>query len=202
MRRNGMTHLNNNPLCVVNCQTTGAVAGVHDLYQVCIMVLDAGLKPDRAIIPFYCDLQLKRPECIDEKVYKKRRVGICQAQVSGIEPYRAADLFEEWFGKLQLNFGKQIVPLSHDWPRDRAFILDWLGPETFSQFFSASYRDTQTTSLYCNDRAEFHNEPCPFAKNDIKWLGSVYKVDSDRSRDALQTCLLIAEVYRLMCKSN
>lgn len=199
--RNGMIHLNNNLLCAVSCLTTGPVAGFHDLYQVAVLPLDCELRPTDKIPPFYCDMQLKRPDNISDYVRKKQYQKVCQAQISGIEPYRAADLFDEWHRRLGLEYGKMVVPLAHDWPQDRSFFIDWLGPETFGQLISTTYRDTLVSSLYANDRADFHNELCPYAKNDLKWLASVFKIPTIRGADALQKCILMAEVYRQMCKS-
>ena len=46
---------------------------------------------------------------------------------TGLDPYKAADLFDEWFQKLGLPFGKKILPLAHNWPFEQAFLSRWLG---------------------------------------------------------------------------
>lgn len=203
-RRIGMTHLNNNLMCVIDCETTGDVPGFHDIYQVCILPLNAELRPYKDMPPFYCDMKLKRPENIDPAVYKKayHRQRICDSEISGLDAYRAADLFDEWFQKLALNYNKQIVPLAQNWPFDRGFIIDWLGNESFKQYFSALYRDTMVASLFVNDHADFMNEAIPFAKNNLKWLAQVFTIPHERAHDALQDCLVTAEVYRHMCKMH
>lgn len=199
--RNGMIHLNNNLLCAINLETTGEVAGTHDIYQMCVLPLGAELTPTPGIVPFYCDMQLRRPENIDSKRFGKRREQICAAQTNGLDPWRAADLLDEWFQKLQLRYGKQIAPLCYDWSRDRAFLLEWLGPETFTQLFTPNYRDLLSASLFANDRADWHNEPVPYAKNDFKWLSSVFRIPMGRTRDSMERCRVVAEVYRQMCKA-
>lgn len=200
-RRNGMTHLNNNLMCVVDCETTGDTPGHHDVYQVCVLPLNADLKPFKDLAPFYCDMQLKRPENIDPDVYRKHKQQICTAQIGGLDPYRAADLFDEWFQKLHLPYKKQIVPIAQNWPFDRGWLIDWLGKVSFQEYFSPLYRDTMTASLFSNDRADFHNEPVPFAKNNLKWLSKTFGIPHDRAHDALQDCIVTAEVYRQMCRS-
>lgn len=199
--RMGMTHLNNNLMCVIDCETTGDIPGHHDIYQICLLPLNADLKPFKEIVPFYCDIQLKRPENADEAVYKKYKDRICNAQINGLEAYRAADLFDEWFQKLNLGYNKQIIPLAQNWVFDRGFLIDWLGIESFKQYFSVLYRDTMTASLFLNDQADHHNDPVPFAKNNLQWLCKTLNIPHERAHDALQDCLVTAEVYRQMCKA-
>jgi len=199
-RRNGMMHLNNNLMCVVDCETTGNRPGVNDIYQICILPLDKDLKPYKTIIPFYCNMKLKRPDDIDPKVYRRQREAICRANTEGLDPDRAADLFDEWFAKLELPFNKQIVPLAQNWPFDRGFIIDWLGHESFEQYFSPLYRDTMTASLFMNDHADFHNERVPFQKNSLRWMTTQLGIIHDNAYEALSDCLATAELYRLLCK--
>jgi DNA polymerase III epsilon subunit-like protein len=193
-----MIHLNGDILCSIDCETTGLVAGFHDLIQICILPLDAAIRPVTTIPPFYTLLQMKRPDNVDPKAMKVNGLKTGDIQLNGLDPWRAADLLEEWIAKLDLDRGKKISPLAQNWAFDKGFITDWLGGPTFDSLISYKGRDTMTTSLYLNDRADHHVEPVPFAKNGLKYLCSTLKVENTRSHDALQDCISTAEVYRRM----
>lgn len=198
--RKGMTHLNGHMLCAVDVETTGERPGFHDLIQICVLPADYKLEPWKDYVPFYTSLQLKRPENASEEARIKTRLKWSEAQLNGLEPYRAADLFEEWFMKLGLAPGKRIVPLAHNWPFDRGFIIDWLGEENFRQFFDGRYRDTMVTAAFCNDRADFCIEPYPYAKINLEYLAGTLKISHERAHDALGDCITTLEVYRQMCQ--
>lgn len=204
-RRNGLSHLNGNILCAIDVETSGTVPGFHDLLQIAILPLDYKLDVWKTIPPFYMEIQPKRPEnyglkCSwsDEVVAKKNRQLMTHAQVNGMEPYKAADMFDEWFSKLNLGYEKKVAPLASNWPFDRGFIMDWLGQESFEQYFDPRFRDTQCCACFANDRADFRNEPFPYNKVSLKWLARVYSVDYSRAHDALQDCFITAQVYKRM----
>lgn len=198
--RMGMTHLNGHLMCVVDVETTGERPGFHDLIQICVLPVDYKLDPWKEFVPFYTNLQLKRPENISEEASMKSRVKASEAQLNGLDPYRGADLFEEWFEKLKLAPGKRIVPLAHNWPFDRGFIIDWLGEENFRQFFDGRYRDTMVSAAFCNDRADFMIEPYPYPKINLEYLATVMKIPHERAHDALGDCITTLEVYKQMIK--
>jgi DNA polymerase III alpha subunit (gram-positive type) len=199
--RFGMEHLNNDLMCVIDCETTGKRPGIHDIFEVCILPLDAQLKPVKHITPFACHLKLRRPDSVDPEVYKKNKTRICDAQIRGLDPDFAADLFEEWFQNLGLTPGKMIVPLAHNWPHDRGFIIDWLGWETFEQRFSPMYRDAMTAALFVNDSADHHNERIPFPHVRLQYLAKLLSVPNDSPHEAISDCVATAAVYHKMCRA-
>ncbi len=194
----GLGHLNNNLLCAVDCETTGDVPGFHDIIQVCVLPLDGMLKPAKGIVPFYCAIQPKRPENIDADAMKRNRQLILDSMTNGLEAYRAADLFDEWIKQLKFGYEKRVAPLAQNWPFDRGFIIDWLGKESFSQYFDSRYRDTMVAASFLNDLADFKSEPIPYAKYNLAWLAKTLDVPHERAHDALQDCIVTAEVYRRM----
>jgi DNA polymerase III epsilon subunit-like protein len=195
-----LLNLNGNVLCAIDCETTGDRAGYHDIIQVCILALDNELKPQKGIMPFYTDLIPRRPEnCMSEAV-TVNRMRLCQVMQHGLDPDRAADLFDEWILKLKLGFHKKISPLASNWPFDRDFIIDWLGREHFSQYFDVRYRDTQCAALYMNDRADFQVEQIPFARVSLRALTNRLNVEHNNKHDALADCLATAECWRKMVK--
>lgn len=200
MANRSMLHLNGNLLCAVDVETTGVTPGHHDLVQICVLPLNSELKPFKDILPFYMDMQPKRPENIDPNAMSINKLKYSEILLKAIDPYKAADLFEEWFERIRLPFNKRISPLAQNWPFDRGFIIDWLGQKTFEYIFDGRFRDTMSAALFCNDRSCFANQPAPYPKVNIAYLASQLKIEhqSLRLHDALQDCIVTAEIYRRM----
>ncbi|KKM51700.1 hypothetical protein LCGC14_1555270, partial [marine sediment metagenome] len=170
--------------------------GHNCMWQIAILPLDANIKPYKGIIPFYMDMQIKRPENINDEAIKLAKVDWAIRQQRAVDPWTAGDMFDEWFQSLGLPMYKRLVPLAQNWPFDREFIIDWLGRETFSQLFSVHYRDTMAAALFRNDCADFKNEKIPIPKVNLNYLGTVFGVKNYKAHDALQDCIVTAEIYR------
>jgi len=191
-----LVHLNGSVLCAVDCETTGTDPTKHDIIEIAVVPLDSDLKPIQTIMPFSMLLQPGRPQNIEQSATRVHGHTRTELMRDGIEPMKAADLFDEWVERLHLPFGKRIVPLAHNWPFDRSFIKAWLGEEHFNQYFSALYRDTMVAAQYFNDRAAFHAEQVPFNKVNLRYLASELEVPHDRAHAALADCLVTAQVYK------
>jgi DNA polymerase III epsilon subunit-like protein len=192
-----MIHLNGNMLCAVDVETTGEIPGHHDMWQVCFLPLNEKLEPSKEVLPFYMDLLIKRPENVNLEAIKNQHRFI-ESQKGGVDPWFAADLFDEWFQKLNLGFRKMISPLAQNWVFDRGFVADWMGNESFNQYVDARYRDTMVAALYLNDAADFAVEQTPFPKVNLAYLCSQLKIEHDKAHDALADCVVTAEIYRKM----
>lgn len=193
-----MVHLNGNLLCACDVETTGLIPGKHDIIQIAVLPLDAHIKPLQTVMPFYINMKPKRPENIDKAATKAHRIDMAKLIVEGFDPWKGVDLFEEWFERLNLPVGKKIVPLAHNWIFDSAFIKEWLGDLSFQHFFDFHYRDSMTSALYLNDRADAHVEPYPYPKVSLNYCASQLNVHNIQAHDALSDCVTTAEVYRLM----
>lgn len=196
-----MIHLNGNLLCAVDVETTGVDPLKHDIWQVAILPLDTNIKPLKGVMPFYMDMKLKNPDNVDYKALSIGKANLADLQLRAIDPWKAVDLFIEWFERLKLPERKKIAPLASNWLFDRDFLIEWIGRSSFDHYFHFHYRDTQASALYMNDRADQHIDRVPHPKVGLSYLSSLYKVKNLKAHDALQDCITTAEVYRLMLRA-
>jgi DNA polymerase III epsilon subunit-like protein len=197
-----LIHLNGNILCAVDVETTGFVPGYNDIWQIAVLPLDNNIKPAKGILPFYLDMKIKRPDNVEPAAIKLNRTDFWQRQVRAVDPWTAADMFDEWFVKLGLPMRKSICPLASNWPFDRSFIVDWLGHETFNQLFSPWYRDTMVCALHHNDIADHRGNRIEYPKVGLGTLCGRLKVKNQKAHDALQDCIATAEVYRRLISQS
>lgn len=197
-----MIHMNDHLLAAISIETTGLQPRFNDLIQVCFLVLDADLKPNKTIIPFYGDMQPKRPHNTDYEALSISKIDYYKLLQKSLDADRMADLFEEWFDRLPLASNKRIMPLAHNWPFICAFLEDWLGFEHMKHFFNPHYRDLQVATLLENDKADHMVTQTPFPKIDLQYTSSCLKVERTRPHNALQDCVVVAECYRRILKSG
>lgn len=193
-----MQHLNGNLLCAVDVETTGLISKKHDIIQLAILPLDSQIKPSSTAPPFYINMQPKHPENIDHAALKINKTELAHLIINGFDPWKAADMLDEWFERLKLPVNKRIVPLGHNWIFDCDFIKEWMGDLSFQHVFDFHYRDSMTAALYLNDRADHHNEKYPFPKVSLQYCCSQLEVKNINAHDALADCVATAEVYRRM----
>lgn len=192
----GMRHLNGHLLCAIDVETTGLIAGHHDIWQIAILPLDAAIKPLKTVLPFYMNIKIKFPERIDPKAIKISKVEFARKQQHAIESFTCADLFDTWFDKLRLPMYKKIVPLAHNWVFDREFIIEWLGRASFELAFYPVYRDTMSIAAFDSDLQDFRSDPIVFKKQNLSFVSYQLGVQNEKPHDALQDAITTAECYR------
>lgn len=207
-----MIHLNGNLICSVDVETTGFIAGHHDLIQIAVLPLDIDLTPFKGAMPFYMNMKPKRPENVEAEAMAVSRINFARLMQSSHDPWDAADLFDEWFEGLKrptanrraiLPEGKKLIPLAQNWVFDRGFIIDWLGMPSFDSMFHPWYRDTLAVAQYLNDEysqnlTNVFEAKVPFPKSNLAYLCSQLKVKNRQAHDALADTVATAEVYRKM----
>lgn len=191
-----MITLNGNVMCSIDVETTGLVPGHHEITQVCFLPLNSNLKPRKDIVPFDLWLKIEFEERIDWGALKVSKINFMRHQQQAIDKYTAADMFEDWLTKLNLPINKRISPLAHNWPFDRAFIMDWLQPTSFGTHIDGRFRDTMSLAISINDIYDLLNEPAPFPKVNLGYLCSVLKIEHRGAHSALGDSDATAKVYK------
>jgi DNA polymerase III epsilon subunit-like protein len=195
-----MIHLNGNILCVFDCETTGTDPYKHDIWQICCMPLDFKLKSTGT--PFEVLLKPRNVENRDPSAITKKNFN--RALLTGMDYEIASSLFIEWVERLNLGFKKRIVPLAHNWPFDRGFIIEWLGQETVDFYMDSRYRDTMVISSFIADVCDHNAERVPFPKVNLRAVCRNLGVEWDdgSAHDAVYDAFKTAEVYRKLIKNS
>lgn len=192
------TGLNGHLVCSIDVETTGRDPSKHDIIQVCILPLDDGFRPNKRFVPFYMPIQPRDLSRVDMEAMSINRLKLGELLTNAVPYDAAADLFITWFEKLKLPENRRILPLGHNYPFDRAFLIEWLGPLCYDYYIDARYRDTMPASLYSCDRCNMNNEEVRYPKCNLAYLANVLKIDTTQAHDALNDAITTAAVYRAM----
>lgn len=194
-----MIHANGNKICAIDVETTGLDYKKNDIIEIAVVPLDYNLEPDPNYAPFWLDMAPQKFDNIDYSFIRKNKID--HLQRNGFDPYVALDIFIEWIERLELPIGKRIMPLAQNWVFDRAFIMEWMGSESFNFYIDGRYRDLMSLSLFINDSDDFHNQPCHFAKNKLSYICCQLNLECERElfHGAQYDAVKTAEAYRKLC---
>lgn len=193
-----LVHTNGNLIAVVDVETTGLDYTKHDIWEIAILPVDSNINPSTTAKPLYLEIKPRFPENIDPGGIRKNRKRISHALVHGIDYFDAAEIVEDWFEKLELPINKKIMPMASNWPFDRDFVREFLGPKTFDYIFHGHYRDTQPFALAMNDMAAFRAETIPYPRVGLKRICRRLDIEIEDHHNALADCVASAAAYRRM----
>lgn len=195
-----MHHLNGNALCAMSIRTSGPNPLKHDIVKFCAVIVDNNLDlVTEKVLPFCVDIKPKRPENIEKETCKIPWSKMTEIQKSGLDPYLAADYFEEWFERLAIKHPKRLVPLVYNWSQMKPFMLNWLLYETCSQLIADQVRDLLVCAVSTNDRAHQSCIKPPFAKPIFTYLCSDTSLTRPHNSPE-GDCLVLAKTYKRMMK--
>lgn len=193
----GFQHLNANVIASVQIDMSGPDALNHEMLEICVMPLDAKLDIHPELLLFNMRMKPEDPDSIDHDFCRFNKIELGKIMINAFPRHKVADLLEKWFHHLALNRGKQIIPLSYDWPWTRERLIHWLGYETFSHIFSEDYRDIHVAANYVNDTYDVRAEPVPFAKQTLRWIGKKLHVETmEHGGSCVEDCRQMAEIYK------
>lgn len=201
--RKMMIHLNGHMCCSVDTETTGLIAGYHEICQIAIVPLNSCLEINENYPIFDVKIRPNYPERIDPKSMEINKRDTQEILDTGFPREGSVDLFEAWYIRLQLAEGKRITPLAQNWAFDLGFIKHWMGDQHCNHYFDGRTRDTLTVASYLNDKADFAGEQIPFPGS-MKLIRLAARlgieVDPKLTHDGLYDAVLTARVYKEMVK--
>ncbi len=190
-----LSHLNGKLMAAIDYETTGLIAGYHEIIQIAIVPLNSDLRPNKDIKPFYQNLAPKFPERQGGAVMI-HGLNLNDLMINSPSSEKVADLLVDWWERLDLPAMKCLVPLAHNWAFESSFGKAWLGDDLFNQMFHSHARDGMLFASALNDRASFAGESAPFSSVGLIALASHFGIVHENPHDALCDCITEAEVYR------
>lgn len=174
----GMQHLNNNLICAMGYDTTGPDPDLHEIVELCCVPMNHMLDIHPDLILFNMKMQPGGIETIDWKHTRVTRPEMAALMHSGIDRDKIAEYFEMWFDQMNMPNFKGIIPLCHNFPKLRDFLLRWLGWDTYHKIFKEDYRDTMIAAHFINDAADVRAQPLPFSKQELRWVARQLHVEN------------------------
>lgn len=210
-----MKHHNDNLLVAIDIETSGLIAGYHEILQIAAIPLDDTYEWNKHMNFFdnimrpnfveHVDIEavqtLKREDtsCGYEQVVISRK-DIAKFCNEGVSQDRCADMFLDWFERLHLKPKKRIIPVGHNLHFDMAFIKHWLGEETFNLIFDPRWRDTMVVSLFWNDVDGYRGDRCTFKNSKLGSLCVSLGVENNMAHNAFDDAMATARCYGRMVK--
>lgn len=198
----GLVHLNGNLIAAIDYETLGRRAGYHDIVQMAIVPLNSDLKPAEGIRPFYTAIRPLYPERVERQAMRVHGLSIDELLMHAPERDRVQDLLVEWFDKLDLPFGKKLIPLAHNWAFEKGFTEHWLGVELMESMFYGTARDSMLVAGYINDKEATMGRAAPFAMLGLKSMAAKFGIINEKPHDAYHDSITEAEVYRTLCRMD
>lgn|SRR5574340_645068 len=189
---------NQNIFASVDIETTGLVAGFHEIVQIAVQPLDANLEPMSDVRPFYTTISPDHPERADHNAMHVHGLTMDELQESSLDKWRVAEMFEEWFIKLNLPMRRRLIMLAHNVVFENAFIKAWLGIESYDQFFHPHPRDSMMLATAINDRAILRGEKVVYNRLNLPYLCKELGIVFEDHHDSLADALACAKVYKAL----
>ena len=195
-------HLNGNILAAIDVETTGRLAGHHEIVQIAVVPLDDEFKPLPACLPFYTNIAPDHPERAEQAAGGVHGLNLQEICIESLDHWRIADLFDEWFENLNLPLKKKLIPLAHNWAFEAGFLKHWLGLETVDALFHPHARDSMLLAIHINDLYAARGERAPYYSVSLKNMCKMLGIKQDVAHDALPDALAAAQVYHALLQQN
>ena len=188
-----------NPMAGLDLETTGLIAGYHEIIQIACVVADDEIEPTDKY--FYMHV---RPEHIDR--IDEGAAGIHGIDLAELSNWPTADIvldmFNEWFEGLNLPLNKKLTPVVQNWSFESKFLEAWMGSSEMSQKFSLP-RDPLRVAAWMNDRACFRCDPLPFPEDcRLNSLCDRLGVELDNHHNALADAIAGLRVYKELMRKG
>jgi DNA polymerase III epsilon subunit-like protein len=194
-----LPNMNNNIPCAVDVETTGALAGYHEIIQIACLPLNQHFEEHEELRFFYINIKPDYPKRASKEAERKHKLKLedlsgCVTQRQGVK------LFEEWFDKLNLGMGKRLIPLAHNWGFERGHLINWMGLGAFDDIWQSHPRDTMVFGAMINDLYQWHGRKHPFPYLGLKDMCRRFDINIENHHDALSDCIATARLYAALMR--
>lgn len=194
-----LINMNGHVLCAVDVETTGVLAGYHEIIQIACVPLNQHFLPHPDYRFFYMNIRPDFPDRISKEAASKHGISVDSLR-DCVTQDRSVELFTEWFRKLNLPFGKRLVPLAHNWAFERGFLTCWLGVDGLQEFWQSHPRDTMTLAASINDIYNWNGAKHPFRALNLVAMCKRFDIELDHAHDALSDSLATAKLYTALMR--
>ena len=166
-----LVHLNGNLLAAIDLETTGLQAGYHEPIQIAVVPLnttsDRWKASGRSTPP-----SAGVSRAAGEGVGYVHGLNLEDLILHSPDAGKVADLLVEWWEKLDLPFGKTLVPLAHNWAFECEVPASLVGRRSYHHAVPRARTGRHALCTGVERQGGLHGLPCPFAK---VGLGSICK---------------------------
>lgn len=191
-------HLNGHIFAAVDVETTGGVAGFHEIIQIAVIPLKSDLSINDSVPPYEAFLRPEYPERSEAQALAVSGLSLDDLIVRGMSQERAAEDFTRWFESLDLPHDRRLVGIAHNYPMESSFIGAWLGNALYDSIFHFHHRCTMALALSLNDKAFFRGLPKLFDKVGLNDICTKLGVVNKHRHNATADSIACAEAYRLL----
>jgi DNA polymerase III epsilon subunit-like protein len=196
----GLAHLNGNVMCAIDIETTGRMAGYHEIIQIAVQPLDSMLEPMNGIRPFYTTIAPEYPERAEGEAQAVHGLNLQELKSSSLDQWRVADLFDEWLEGLNLPYRKSLVPLAHNWAFEAGFLKSWLGIDSMNEIFHPHPRDSMLLAISINDRSVMQGDLPIYPSVSLTAMCKQLGIQVIHAHDALSDALAEAKLYQTLLR--
>lgn len=198
-------------LAAIDVETTGTNPELHEITQLGIILTDHNLEISKTHMPLQMDIRPNNPEThspealktqcqmdpfFDRSKYIMSKDALINRLLKGIPSDRAADLLLSWYESLNLPPKTRLIPLAHNWPFDRSFLIAWLGPQTYEMIFDPRARDTLAIAAYLDDKSRYHDKQGLFSNLKLNTVALKLGYVVEKHHNAFDDCKTVIEIYR------
>lgn len=196
-----LIHMNGNPIASIDVETTGDLAGYHEIIQIAVIPLDINFDQAPNVKPFFRNIAPLYPEREDPAATRAHKLDLEKLIAEEETGEVVADYFVEWFSALPLGLNRRLTPLAHNWGFERGFLSHWLGTKLMMSIFTPLFRDTMGMGLFLNDRAAMMGYDLPFKYTNLTAMLQRYGVVNEYPHNAYYDAKACAELYKRMMTS-
>lgn len=181
-------------LAVIDTETTGLVAGVHEIVQIAIVPLSEKLEPMGRFVSY---VKPMRPGSADPRALEVNKLTL-EGLALQPNPSQVRVAISDWVSNC---YGEEkFVPLGHNYAGfDKAFVTLFLGNEMYNSIFNYHTEDTLHLARALKRAGVLILDKCNLDSL-TEYFGIERKVSHDAYEDAVATAKVYKELLKLLAK--